>query len=111
LILLKQADGTYKRAARNDEAVMCAKCGGVFGDPYERMVIKNGYFSVEHYGGSNWRWSDIVTFHYDKKTGKWLLHRWGGSSYHTSEPAKVSESVKTVKDFGTVEFEKFKRGH
>lgn len=109
LILICQPDGKLKLAARNDDVVMCAKCGGVFGDPYSRMVIKNGYFSVEHYGGSNWRWSDIVTFHYDKKTGKWLLHRWGGNSYHTSEPEKVTKSVKTPKEFGVVEFLKFKR--
>ena len=65
LLLTGQPDGTYRLAARNDNAIMCSGCGGMMGDPYQQLVIKNGYFSVEHYGGSNWRWTHILTFKYD----------------------------------------------
>src|SRR5574338_633545 len=40
LILVRQADGKLKQAVRNDHAILCRHCGGVFGDPYEGIEIK-----------------------------------------------------------------------
>jgi hypothetical protein len=107
LLLLGNADYGYSEAARNDNVVLCQACGGVFGDPYDGITIKDGYFSVEHYGGSNWRWSRIITFKWDAEKKDWFLHKDGGVNYHTSDPDKVEEEVKTVKDFGVVPFGKF----
>lgn len=107
LILLGQADRTYQLAARNDKAVYCVDCGGMMGDPYMETVIKKGYFSVEHYAGSAWRWTRTITFRYAPADGKWYLHKDGGDSFHAAEPEKVKTSVKTVKDFGKVPFEQF----
>ena len=109
LILIQNAGGSYYQAGRNNQVVLCKGCGGVFGDPYASITIKSGYFSIEHYGGSNWRWTDIATFHYDKKQKKWFLSRWGGDSFHTAEPEKKTTNIKTPKNFGVVEFEKFVR--
>ncbi len=90
--------------------MLCKGCGGVLGDPYVSMAIKDGFFSVEHYGGSNWRWTDIATFKFDKKKKKkWFLTRWGGDTFNTSEPDKKTTAIKTKKEFGIVEFEKFVR--
>ncbi len=107
LILTKQSNGQLKFEARNDNVVLCPQCGGVWGDPYTGTVIKNGYFTVEHYGGSGWRWTRLITFKYSKKDNEWYLHKDGGVSFHNSEPDKVEETVKTVKDFGKVPFERF----
>jgi hypothetical protein len=107
LLLLGREDGSYQMAGRNDKVVLCHSCGGVFGDPYEGITIKDGYFSIEHYGGSNWRWTRIITFKWSEKDKTWLLHKDGGVSYHTSDPDKMKEEVKTVKDFGVISFEKF----
>ena len=107
LLLLGDEDGAYTEAARNDKVVLCHACGGVFGDPYEGITIKDGYFSIEHYGGSNWRWTRIITFKWSEKDKTWFLHKDGGVSYHTSDPDKMEEKVKTVKDFGVVPFGKF----
>lgn len=54
-ILTGQSDQSYKLAAKNDNVVYCVNCGGIMGDPFSGIAIKNGYFSVEHYGGSAWR--------------------------------------------------------
>jgi hypothetical protein len=108
IILIGQQDGTYKFGARSDNVVLCGGCGGVFGDPYEGLTIENGYFSAEHYGGSNWRWTRIITFKYNTEEGKWYLHKDGGDSYHTSNPDKVTSEVLTTKDFGKVLFENYK---
>ncbi|WP_139920190.1 hypothetical protein [Hymenobacter sp. DG01] len=107
LVLTSNAQGQYTLAARNDNAAMCSGCGGMMGDPYQGLTIKNGYFSVEHYGGSAWRWTHIVTFKYNPTDHHWYLHREGGDSFHAADPDKVETHVKTIRDFGRVRFEQY----
>lgn len=107
LVLIGEGKNKYKLAARNDEVVLCVDCGGVFGDPFEGISIKNGVFSVEHYGGSAWRWTKIITFKYSPKDKNWLLSRVGSDSFHVSDPNKVKTTVRTTKNFGRVLFEKY----
>ena len=106
-ILLGQSDNTYRLAARNDNAVYCIDCGGMMGDPFMQVVIKNGYFSIEHYGGSAWRWTRTITFKYSRDDKYWYLHKDGGESFHASEPGKMTAKVRTIKEFGKVPFDKF----
>jgi len=107
LVLLGKPDKTYSLAARSDNAVYCIDCGGQMGDPFTGVSIKNGYFSIEHYGGSGWRWTRIITFKYTPAEKKWFLFKDGGDSFHATDPEKVKTKVKTVKNFGKVPFEKF----
>ena len=107
LILLGQADNSSKLAARNDNAVYCIDCGGIMGDPFMDIVIKKGYFSIEHYGGSGWRWTRTITFKYSPSDNYWYLHKDGGDSFHAADPDKVTTKVRTIKDFGKVAFDKF----
>jgi hypothetical protein len=107
LVLTGTAGGGLQLAARNDNTVYCVSCGGMMGDPYMGLTIKNGYFSVEHYGGSAWRWTHITTFKWSAEDKTWLLHKDGGESFHALEPDKVETDVKTQKDFGKVPFEQF----
>ncbi|MGX5817382.1 hypothetical protein ACWKWU_04250 [Chitinophaga lutea] len=107
LILLGQAGNKYTLAARSDNAVYCSSCGGMMGDPYQGITIRNGYFSVEHYGGSAWRWTRIVTFKYAPADRAWYLHKDGGDSFHATDPEKVTTTVRTTKDFGKVAFGRF----
>jgi hypothetical protein len=108
LLLLGQADGSLKLAARNDNVVLCRSCGGVMGDPFEGITVKNGFFSIEHAGGAGWRWTRIITFKWYERDKDWLLHRDGGVSYHVSDLDKMKEDLKTVKDFGVVPFGTFR---
>jgi hypothetical protein len=107
LLLIGQPDSTYKLAAKNDNAVYCKNCGGMLGAPFQDIVIKNGYFSVEHYGGSAWRWTRTITFKYAAEENKWYLHKDGHESFHVDEPKKVKSKILTTKDFGKVAFEDF----
>jgi hypothetical protein len=107
LILLGQQDKSYKLAARNDNAVYCVDCGGVMGDPFQEVVIKKGYFSIEHYGGSGWRWTRTITFKYSTTENYWYLYKDGGNSFHATDPEKVTTKISTIKDFGKVAFNKF----
>ena len=94
LILHGTKNNNYTLFAKNDSVVLCSICGGVFGDPYEAITIKNNFFSIEHYGGSNWRWTKIITFKYNEKVKKYILHKDAGASYHTSTP-DVQTEIKT----------------
>lgn len=107
LILIGQPDNTYKLAAQNDNAVYCIDCGGMMGDPFMDIVIKKGYFSIEHYGGSGWRWTRTTTFKYSPADNYWYLHKDGGDSFHASDPEKLTTKVETTKDFGRVSFDQF----
>ncbi len=107
LILTGAAGGVLHLAARNNKVVYQVNDGGMMGDPYTGLTIKNGYFSVEYYGGSAWRWSHITTFKWNAAENTWLLFKEGGDSFHALEPEKVKTQVRTQKDFGKVLFENF----
>lgn len=107
LILIGQAGGTYRLAGRNDNTVYCVDCGGVMGDPFTGVVIKNGYFSVEHYGGSSQRWGRIITYRYNPAEKSWLLSRDGLITFSATDPDLQTTQAKTSKDFGRVPFSAF----
>jgi len=107
LILLGQADHSYKLAARSNNSVYCVDCGGIMGDPFMGITIKNGYFSVEHYGGSGHRWTRIVTFKYSPAEKNWFLFKDGGERFHATAPEEVKTEVKTAKNFGKISFQQF----
>lgn len=107
LLLAGGADGLYKLHEQNDNVVLCAGCGGVFGDPYRGITIRHGYFSIEHYGGSGWRWTRIITFKFDTTAKRFKLHRDAGVSFHTSNPNKQKEMMYRKQDFGKVFFTQF----
>jgi len=107
LLLLGNKSGKYQLLARNDNVVLCMGCGGVFGDPYQGISIKNGYFSIEHYGGSSWRWTRIITFRFNAKTNQFILHRDAGLSWHASDPNQTTEKFFNKKNFGKLPFNQF----
>lgn len=110
LLLLKgDGKGSYQLAGRNDSVVLCAGCGGVMGDPYQQMVIKAGYFSIEFYGGSRERWTRIITFKYDLVRKLFVLHRDAGESYDNTAPSKTMKGYVTrQQDFDKLPFDKFR---
>ena len=106
-ILTGNGDGTYRLRAKNSNTILGIRDGGILGDPFSAVAIKNGYFSIEYYGGSSWRWVKVVTFRYDNDRDNWFLHREGDESYHASNPSKIKRKTRTKKDFGTVPFTRY----
>jgi hypothetical protein len=108
LILTRQADGSLRVAKRNDRVVMCSGCGGVMGDPFQGVEAGPGSFTVAHYGGSAWRWTEDYRFNWSRKDRTWQLVRVEETSFHTMEPDKVEKHVATPpKDFGKIDFADF----
>lgn len=63
LYFLKEyKDGTYKILVKNKDAIFKKDEGGVFGDPFENMLLKEDNLIISLYGGSNWRWQYVFTF-------------------------------------------------
>lgn len=94
-----------KRA--NYHTVYCRTCGGMMGDTYTHLVIKKGYFSVDHYGGSAWRWTRTITYKFHPKKNEWYLHKNESTSFHAAAYKKVKRTIYTTKDFGWIKFEDF----
>lgn len=107
LLIIGDKNGKYALARRNDHSVLCFDCGGAMGDPLAGITIKDGYFSIEHYGGANQRWSRIVTYKYNKEEKEWYLHKDGVESFDAMDPDKVTSNIQTTKDFGKVKFVDF----
>ena len=108
LILMRGSDKKLSEVKRNEQIVMCSQCGGVFGDPFEGVTVGLKTFTVNHYGGSNWRWTANYKFNYSRIDNTWQLVLVDKSSFHTSKPNKVERKMmKPPKDFGKVDIADF----
>jgi hypothetical protein len=116
LLLLGQADESFRLAFRNENAVYGIDNPAILDDPFTGITIKNGYFSIEHgIAAGNQHWQRITTFQYEKVSQKWFLYKDYFVSYkmNDSDDANAEalildvETKKTAKDFGTIAFEKF----
>lgn len=115
LLLIGQKEGTYKLAYKNNNAVYCIDCGGLFGDPFTGITIKKGCFSIEHGVSGGHHWEHVTTFKYNKSKNNWFLYKDHYINYKFNDSADENaealvvdyEKLKTVKDFGEISFEKF----
>ena len=108
LILLRGKDKKLTEVKRNENIVMCSQCGGVFGDPFNGITVGKNTFTVNHYGGSNWRWTADYKFNYSRIDNTWQLVRIEKTSFHTAAPNKVEKTIMTPpKDFGKVDVADF----
>jgi hypothetical protein len=102
------AGGGYTLRATNSNLVDCTDCGGAgVGDPFEDIVIRNGYFSIEQLYGACDKTKSVITFRYDKAQKDWVLHKKGRVDYNCNLPERQEASVETPKDFGLVLFKNF----
>lgn len=107
LILLAQKNNTYKRAAQNENVIYCYDCGGMLGDPYQRIMVQDGQFTIEHFGGSSWRWARTITFKYSPSEDDWHLTEDALVNSHASDPENIKTTIRTADDFGKIRFESF----
>lgn len=107
VILLGKKNG-FTKVVDTDKVVYCKTCGGMMGDPYVRIAVKPPYFTVEHYGGSAWRWKEYLTFKYSKKYSTFILHKKSHQFFHVAEsPNKAQTKIQTQKNFGPVKIQDF----
>lgn len=109
LILTRGKDKKLTEAKRNEQIVMCSECGGMMGDPFAGVEVGKNTFTVNHYGGSAWRWSADYKFNYSRIDKTWQLVRIEKSNFHASDQEKtMKREVKTPpKDFGKIDIADF----
>src|ERR1044072_7465576 len=108
LILVRGGDAKLAEPKRNERVVMCSRCGGIFGDPFDGVIVARNTFTVLLYGGSAWRWAYSYKFNYSRVDKTWQLVRAQEISYHTSDPKKRKREVFTPpKNFGKIDFAAF----
>lgn len=108
IVLIRQADGKLKQVLRNDKAIMCRHCGGVFGDPYEGVQVFDKGFNLSFYGGSSWRWGYAYEFVYRPLKKNWLLVKESQSSFNSGDPEKTMKSIEINEtEFGEISLDKF----
>ncbi len=66
IIATKNSDGSYTQAVKADNAILREDEGGVDGDPFVGLEIKNGVLTISYMGGSAWTWSGLYRFKYQK---------------------------------------------
>lgn len=100
----------YKLFGFNDNLVECSQCGGAgVGDPFQSVIIRNGYFSVKSLYGACDKTSIVATFRYDKLANNFYLNKVRTENYSCKERPENGEiSVKTkvesAKAFGKIKF-------
>ena len=108
LIITRQPDGSLKQAVSNDRLVFCRECGGVMGDPFAGVELKKNRFTVDHYGGSGWRWTANYTFAWSRIDQAWQLVAYDADSFHASDPENVeSKHCVPPRDFGKLDLASF----
>ena len=109
LILVRERNGTLALRKRSDKVVFCSSCGGAMGDPFIGVKTARKAFTVQHYGGSAWRWSVDYTFRYSRRGDTWQLTLVEQKSFHALDPddqvdVKMYESPK---HFGKIDIADF----
>ncbi|MGB0177281.1 MAG: hypothetical protein ACPF9D_08945, partial [Owenweeksia sp.] len=56
LHILKRKNGHWELWQSSRSAVRPSEDGGIMGDPYGGMYIKDGILEIQHFGGSSWKW-------------------------------------------------------
>lgn len=111
VILVGAGRGGFRQASVNWNAVLCGTCGNRLSDPFEKIVIKDGYFSLEHAASdSGMGWKRILTFKYADSSDTWILNRDGMISWiAAAEGERPIEYhvARTRKDFGAIPIDSF----
>ena len=71
LIIYKLKNNNWIEWKKSDQALYGSRDGGMMGDPYDEMEIKNGILHISQNGGSSWKWG--VTDKYRFQDGEFYL--------------------------------------
>jgi len=108
IILLRQVNGKLKQEKRSDNMILCRRCGGVFGDPYEAAAIDNNGFTINFYGGSAERWMYQYTFSYSPAKKNWLLSKEVRGNFRAEDPEmKIKEVTIEAAELEGINFDNF----
>ncbi len=71
IISLQEANGLYREALRNEQAVLLAGQGGVSGDPLASLTVQNNSINLSFYDCDRFLWTQKYQFYY--MDNDWML--------------------------------------
>jgi hypothetical protein len=74
VIIFKKIKGAWNIWHRSLNAVGNSKGGGMMGDPFENIEIKNGILCISQSGGSSWKWGHTDKYRYQNKNFELIGH-------------------------------------
>lgn len=63
--ILKKENGNWVLLEKSRNAILKSEEGGVLGDPFESIYIKKGVLIINHFGGSNSKWSKTDKYRFN----------------------------------------------
>lgn len=67
LQILKKINGKWTILEKSRNAILESSAGGMMGDPYQSTTIKNGILTIDHYGGSSWKWGNTDKYRFQNE--------------------------------------------
>lgn len=64
LIIYKMQENQWTVWKKSAQALMGSRDGGMMGDPFGDIEIKNGVLIISHNGGSSWKWGQTDTYRF-----------------------------------------------
>lgn len=107
VVALADSRGRLRVAARNEGLVRCQNCGGTWPEPFDELLAHRGGFTLSHYGGSRWRWSESWRFDFDAHSRQWLLTT-AEMGADTEEDGHQVRVYRRDRHFGRIRFDDFK---
>jgi hypothetical protein len=117
LVIIAADSGRFRLAARSDRVILCSRCGGVWGDPYDTLLVERGSLTVHHFGGAGWRWRTEYRFDYSRRDRAWQLVKATEVGFHSGDPEGTLEMhvYRPPRDYGKIDLRQFDpqdyRGH
>lgn len=72
LRIFKKIKGQWSLWRSSRHAVGESEGGGMMGDPFESIEIKNGILQINQSGGSSWKWSVIDKYRFQNGEFEWI---------------------------------------
>ena len=107
LFFLGNSKGAFVLLTNNKNVILCKGCGGVLGDPYKSIRIKNCFLIVKHYGGDWERWFSTTVFKYEKKSKKIKLFNDFDIIYDNSESKPPVKKFYSKKFYNKLELKDY----
>ena len=73
LVFLRGPDGSLTEVVDSPNAILCRACGGMMGDPLQRVSAGKGELMLRFEGGSRELWSSDYSFAYVPERKQWRL--------------------------------------
>ena len=105
LVILKQANGKWRLWKRSRNAILKSQEGGMMGDPFEDIEIRNGILIISCSGGSSWKWSYKDKYRFQNNQFQ-LIGHWSSAGKPCETWTEVDCNLQTGKINYQIDFEK-----